>query len=58
MYPVDTEEAENYALEHGVFYFETSSLLGDNISESFNVLIQSFYTQSEYFTQSNVNFSF
>ncbi|CAI2371038.1 unnamed protein product [Moneuplotes crassus] len=53
MYPVNTQDAENYALEHGVFYFETSSLLGDNISESFNVLIQSFYTQTDFFTQTN-----
>lgn len=54
MYPVEREEAENYALENGVFYFETSSLFGDNISEMFNVLIQSYYTTTDYFNEDQV----
>jgi hypothetical protein len=49
MYPVETQEAENFALENGVNYFETSSLLGDNINEVFNVLIQNYYTKTEYY---------
>jgi len=39
-YPVDTSEAESHALEQGVDYFETSSLLGTNIKEVFDILIQ------------------
>lgn len=54
IYPVEKEEAENYALENGVFYFETSSLFGDNISEVFNVLIQSYYVTTDYFNKENV----
>mmetsp|Transcript_1311 Transcript_1311/g.1172 ORF Transcript_1311/g.1172 Transcript_1311/m.1172 type:complete len:182 (+) Transcript_1311:613-1158(+) len=52
IYPVRKEEAESYALENGVFYFETSSLMGENIKETFDVLIQSYYTTTEYFNDS------
>jgi len=54
IYPVIGEEAEKYALESGVFYFETSSLFGDNVKEAFDVLIQSYYTTNGHFKSEKV----
>ena len=47
IFPVTREEAENFALEHGVNYFETSALLGENVKDVFDVLIQSYYTTTD-----------
>lgn len=51
-FPVDSKEAEDYALENGLLsFYETSSLLGQNTKETFDSLIQGFYTTTDLYNK-------